>query len=112
MRLPWPTTVRDCTQPTYGVCSHPQTGSSHQPMRSPELSSTEKDTLAALEPRLGPVYVRQRLGLERDYEASGSRQRIHRLNSDNRHLQGLIRSSLKLVGLHARGRHNALAIQV
>src|SRR3954466_8875864 len=32
-----------CTEPTYGVCSHPKTGSSHQPMRSPELSSAEKD---------------------------------------------------------------------
>lgn len=81
-------------------------------MRSPELSSAEKDALAALEPRLGPVYVRQRLGLERDFEASGSRRRIYRLNSDNRHLQGVIRSSLRLVGLHARGRRNALAIQV
>src|SRR5215210_7551321 len=81
-------------------------------MISPELSSTEKDALAALEPRLGPAYVRQRLGLERDFEASGSRRRIYRLNSDNRHLQGVIRSSLRLVGLHGRGRRNALAIQV
>jgi uncharacterized protein len=81
-------------------------------MRSPDLTTAERDALAALEPRLGPGYVRQRLGLERDFEATGSRRRIHLLNSDNRHLQGVIRSSLRLVGLHGRGRRNALAIQV
>jgi uncharacterized protein len=81
-------------------------------MRSPELTAAEKDSLAALEPRLGPGYVRDRLGRERVFEAAGSRRRIHLLNSDNQQLQRVIRSSLRLVGLHERGRRNALAIQV
>jgi uncharacterized protein len=65
-------------------------------MRSPELTAEEEAALAALEPRLGRVHLRQRLGLERDHEAQIFRKGTHFFH----------------IGLHARGRRNALAIEV
>ena len=38
-------------------------------MRSPDITPAELATLAALEPRIGRLHIRQRLGLEHDYEA-------------------------------------------
>jgi predicted MPP superfamily phosphohydrolase len=82
-------------------------------MRSPELTIREEVALAALEPRLGPLHVRQRLGLERDYEAHVFRKGTHFFHIENWYsIHGLIRGSLRLVGLHGRGRRNALAIEV
>jgi predicted MPP superfamily phosphohydrolase len=82
-------------------------------MRSPELSASEKAALATLEPRLGPVHVRQRLGLEHDYEAHVFRKGTHFFHIENWYsIHGLIRGSLRLVGLLGRGRRNALAIEV
>ena len=82
-------------------------------MRSPELTDTEKATLAALEPRLGPLHVRQRLGLERDYEARVFRWGTHLIHIENWFsIHGLIRGALRLVGLHGRGRRNALSIEL
>ena len=82
-------------------------------MRSPELTPEEKSGLAALEPRLGRQYVRQRLGLEHDYEARIFRRGTHFFHLENwNSVHSLIRNSLRLVGLHGRGRRNALAIQV
>jgi hypothetical protein len=73
----------------------------------------EEVALAALEPRLGPLHVRQRLGLERDYEAHVFRKGTHFFHIENWYsIHGLIRGSLRLVGLHGRGRRNALAIEV
>jgi predicted MPP superfamily phosphohydrolase len=67
----------------------------------------------ALERRLGPLYVKQRLGLERDYEAHVFRKGTHFFHIENWYsIHGLIRGSLRLVGLHGRGRRNALAIRV
>lgn len=82
-------------------------------MRSPELSPEEKAALAGLEPRLGRLHVRQRLGLENDYEARVFRPGTHFFHLENWYsVHALIRNSLRLVGLHGRGRRNALAIQV
>jgi predicted MPP superfamily phosphohydrolase len=82
-------------------------------MRSPELTSEEKVALASLEPRLGRLHVRQRLGLERDYEARIFRAGTHFFHIENWYsVHSLIRNSLRLVGLHGRGRRNALAIRV
>jgi uncharacterized protein len=70
-------------------------------------------SLTALEGRLGHVYVRQRLGLERDYEASLFRKGTHFLHIENWYsMHGLIRGSLWLTGLLDRGRRNALAIEL
>ena len=85
----------------------------NEPMRSPELSAMEKTALAALESRLGPLHVRQRLGLERDFEAHVFRRGTHFFHIENWYsIHGLIRGSLRLVGLHRRGRRNALTIGV
>lgn len=82
-------------------------------MRSPELTLEEKAALTALEHRLGHLHVRQRLGLERDYEDRVFRKGTHFFHLENWYsVHGLIRGSLRLVGLHARGRRNALAIEV
>jgi len=82
-------------------------------MRSPELTSEEKAALAALEPRLGRLHVRQRLGLENDYEARVFRKGTHFFHLENWYsVHSLIRNSLRLAGLHGRGRRNALAIKL
>jgi len=81
--------------------------------RTPELTHEEKAALTALEPRLGRLHVRQRLGLERDYEDHVFRRGTHFFHIENWHpLPGLIRGSLRLTGLYARARRNALAIEV
>jgi predicted MPP superfamily phosphohydrolase len=82
-------------------------------MKSPELTQAEKAALAQLERRIGRVHVRQRLGLERDYEAHVFRRGTHFFHLENWYsFHGFIRGSLRLVGLHGRGRRNALAIQI
>jgi uncharacterized protein len=82
-------------------------------MRSPAISVAERAALAAFEPRLGRLHVRQRLGLENDYEARVFRPGTHFFHLENWYsVHSLIRNSLRLVGLHGRGRRNALAIQV
>ena len=82
-------------------------------MRSPELTPEERTALAALEPRLGRLHIRQRLGLERDYEAQVFRRGTHFFHLENWYsVHSLIRWSLRLAGLHGRGRRNALDIRV
>ena len=82
-------------------------------MRSPEPTAEEKEALAGLEPRLGHLHVRQRLGLERDYEAHVFRRGTHFFHLENWYsVHSLIRASLWLVGLHRRGQRNALAIEL
>lgn len=82
-------------------------------MRSPELTAEEREALAALAPRLGHIYIRQRLGLERDHEAHVFRRGTHFFHLENWYsIHGLIRGSLWLVGLHERGRRNALRLDI
>jgi hypothetical protein len=82
-------------------------------MRSPEITADERAALAALEARVGHLHVRQRLGLERDHEAQIFRRGTHFFHLENWYsVHGLIRGSLRLAGLHERGRRNALAIEV
>jgi predicted MPP superfamily phosphohydrolase len=82
-------------------------------MRSPEITANEQTVLAALEGRLGHLHLRQRLGLEHDHEAQVFRRGTHFFHLENWHsMYGLIRGSLRLAGLHDRGRRNALAIEV
>jgi len=82
-------------------------------MRSSELSAAERAALAALEPRVGRLHVRQRLGLENDYEARVFHRGTHFFHLENWYsVHSWIRNSLRLVGLHGRGRRNALAIEV
>lgn len=82
-------------------------------MKSPGLTAEETSQLTTLEQRLGRLHVRQRLGLERDHEARIFRTGTHFFHLENWHsIHSVIRNSLRAVGLHARGRRNALAIEV
>ena len=82
-------------------------------MRSPALSAEEQAALAQLETRVGHLHVRQRLGLEQDYEAHVFRRGTHFFHLENWYsIHSLIRWSLRLAGLHARGRRNALDIRI
>lgn len=82
-------------------------------MRSPELTAQEQAALAALEPRIGRLHLRQRLGLERDYEARVFHRGTHFFHLENWYsMHAWIRAALRLAGLHGRGRRNALAIEI
>ncbi len=41
----------------------------------PDLTADERQALAALEPRLGHIHIRQRRGLEEEYKAQSLRER-------------------------------------
>ncbi len=82
-------------------------------MQSPPITAEEQAALDALERRLGRVLLGQRLGLERDHEAQVFRAGTHVFHLENWYsFHGLIRSGLRLAGLHGRGRRNALAFDV
>lgn len=82
-------------------------------LRPLEPIADETGAMAALEARLGHLHVRQRLGLERDFETSLFRPGTHFFHIENWYsFHGLIRGGLRLAGLHRRGRRNALAIEV
>ena len=82
-------------------------------MKLTDLSQTEREGLAALETRIGRTHLRQRLGLEGDYEAHVFRKGTHFFHIENWYsIHGLMRAVLTLAGLHGRGRRNALRIQL
>ncbi len=74
------------------------------------MDQTAYDRLAQ---RLGRVHLRQRLGLESEHEAQVFRRGTHFFHLENWFLaHSVIRASLGLVGLHGRGRRNALKIRI
>jgi len=82
-------------------------------IRSPAVSSAEAESLEALEARLGRLYVRQRLGIEQDYESYVFRRNTQLFHLENWYsIRGLIRCALLASGLLGRGRRNARAIQL
>jgi len=63
--------------------------------------------------RVGRVHLRQRLSLESEYEAKVFRKGTHFFHLENWYsIHSLIRNSLRLVGLHGRGRRNTLHIRI
>jgi hypothetical protein len=75
-------------------------------------SSTQEEILAKLERRLGRVYARQRLGIERDHESIFGHG-INFFHPENWYsIHSLIRAALKLAGLYWRGCKNTERIQV
>jgi hypothetical protein len=63
--------------------------------------------------RVGRVHLRQRLSLETEYEAKVFRKGTHFFHLENWYsIHSLIRNSLRLVGLHNRGRRNTLRIRI
>ena len=82
-------------------------------MKLNDLNPEERDGLAALEPRIGRIHLRQRLGLEGEREAQVFRKGTHFFHIENWYsVHGLIRGTLTLAGLHGRGRRNALRLQL
>jgi predicted MPP superfamily phosphohydrolase len=82
-------------------------------MRATDPTAEEIAALAALELRLGSLHVRQRLGLERDYEAYILRRGTRFFDIENwNSMPGMVRGSLRLTGLFARAKRNALAIEL
>jgi predicted MPP superfamily phosphohydrolase len=66
-----------------------------------------------LEQRLGPVYARQRLGIEIDHEAQIFGQGLNFFHPENWYATpSLIRAALKVTGLYWRGCRNAARVQV
>lgn len=66
-----------------------------------------------LERRLGRVHARQRLGIEHDHEEHVFGQGLNFFHLENWYsIHGLIRGSLRLVGLYGRGRRNTERIRV
>ena len=82
-------------------------------MKLSECTEAEQRKLAALEPRIGHVHLRQRLGLEGDYEAHVFRRGTHFFHLENWYsVHTLMRLALTVLCLHGRGRRNALRIQL
>ena len=78
-----------------------------------DLEQDERDALAAQEPRIGRIHLRQRLGLEGEREAHVFRKGTHSFHIENWYsVHGLIRGALTLAGLHGRGRRNVLRFQL
>ena len=66
-----------------------------------------------LERRLGRLHARQRLGIEKDYEAHVFGHGTNFFHIENWYsIHSVIRNTLKLTGLYWRGRRNAENIQV
>lgn len=70
-------------------------------------------TLALLKARVGKWHLKQRLGIEQDYEVRVFGQGRKFFHIENWYsVHSLIRNSLRLCMLHKRGKRNARAIQV
>ena len=68
---------------------------------------------ALLQQRVGKIHLRQRLGIERDYERKVFGQGRNFFHVENWYaLRSIIRNSLRLVLLHGRARRNARQIRV
>jgi predicted MPP superfamily phosphohydrolase len=77
------------------------------------MTPSRSDLYRLLEPRVGRLHLEQRLGIEADREHlvfGQGRKFFHLENWYSIH--ALIRHSLRLFGLHGRGRRNARRIQV
>ena len=82
-------------------------------MKLTDCTEAEQRELATLEPRLGQTHLSQRLALEGEHEAHVFRRGTHFLHLENWYsIHTLMRLALTLVGLHGRGRRNALRIQL
>jgi len=76
-------------------------------------SSPPPDILDKLERRLGRLYARQRLGIERDYEARIFGHGLNFFHIENWYsIHGVITGALKLAGLYRRGHRNASDVRV
>lgn len=82
-------------------------------MRLSDCSEDERHQLLALQARIGRAHLRHRLGLEGEQEAQVFRKGTHFFHLENWYsVHALLRVALTLIGLHGRGRRNALRIQL
>lgn len=82
-------------------------------MKLSDCSEAEQRQLAVLEERIGRLHLRQRLGLEGEYEALVVRRHTHFFHLENWYSShALIRGVLTMTGLRRRGQRNVLDIQV
>ena len=82
-------------------------------MKLSDLSEAEQGGLLALEKRIGRAHLRQRLGLEGEHEVHVFRKGTHFFHLENWYsVHTAIRAALTLVGMHGRGRRNALRIEL
>ena len=73
----------------------------------------DQDILRKLDERLGPLYARQRLGIETDQEAQIFGQSLLSFHIGNWYpVHSVIRNTLKLTGLYWRARRNTERILV
>jgi predicted MPP superfamily phosphohydrolase len=73
----------------------------------------DQRVLDYLAKRVGRLYLKQRLGLETDYEARMFRKGTHFFHLENvRAANWIIKNCLRLAGLYRRGRRNSLDIRV
>ena len=73
----------------------------------------QQDILLRLEKRLGRLYTRRRLGIERDHEGQIFGGGINFFHIENWYsIHSLIRNALKLGGMFWRGQRNAERVQV
>jgi predicted MPP superfamily phosphohydrolase len=73
----------------------------------------DQEIIGQLERRLGRLYARQRLGIERDHEARVFGDGINFFHIENWYRgAALIRIALKFTGLYRRGQRNAARIEV
>src|SRR5215467_3434652 len=74
----------------------------------PSISSNSK-----LEPRLGTMHARQRIGIEKDHEAQIFGQGINFFHIENLKLSHtLMRAALMATGLYWRGARNAAKVEL
>jgi predicted MPP superfamily phosphohydrolase len=82
-------------------------------MKLSDCSEEERAQLIALQARIGRAHLRHRLGLEGEHEARVFRKDTHFFHLENWYsMHALLRLALTLLGLHGRGRRNALRIQL
>ncbi|ACK50811.1 metallophosphoesterase [Methylocella silvestris BL2] len=66
-----------------------------------------------LEKRLGPVYARQRIGIEEDHEAQAFGQGLNFFHIENWYsVHAMMRLALRLCGVFGRGQRNAAKVEL
>jgi predicted MPP superfamily phosphohydrolase len=77
------------------------------------LCSSDDKAFELLQQRVGKIHLRQRLGIERDYEQKVFGQGRNFFHIENWYpLRSIIRNCLRLVLLHGRARRNARGIEI
>jgi len=96
--------------------SSPMGGMAESPVRPDEIQEApeaQPDLMQRLQARLGPVYARQRLGIEEESVPRVFGRGFNFFHPENWYSShALIRYVLKLSGLYWRGRRNSLGIHI